>query len=787
MITIDLVIIGLVILMVVAGHRFGLFAKGRQPRTGRFLIIIAAILTAIFYLADLLSMTVLPMLTSKPEAMAFMHYLHLEVRWPVSLISLILISFGVVLSAYHRQRVETLIRDAEREVVKSNERMVESEIRFRALIEQTPDGVYCFEFRPPVAIDLPIEKQIERSYDAVLIECNEVFASAIEDESPAAAIGVQYGELDSAKDTESHTQFFRDFIEKGYRLVDYELKYSTTSGEPRALQLSISGIVNHGMLHRFWGAEKDILETSVTKTILAGRLRFQRFVAELSSRLLVVTDEQARSVMLKCLAQICSYVRAERGEISCFDQDGEYAFDKLFWGEHADTPLERLATGRYPEIWHRIQQGIPFAIADVGSLKEDHPDDIRALSEFGIKSIAFVPLTIGGKHTGNCVFSNVLHCNEWSEQELIDLQVLCNLITSKLIQTGTRQLLDDALADVRNAKSRLEAENVYLREEIRSSHSFDELVGECDNLMRCMQQVERVALTSTPVLLQGETGTGKELIASAIHKHSDRRARAMVSVNCAALPANLIESELFGYEKGAFTGAASGKPGRFETADRGSLFLDEIGELPLELQSKLLRVLQSGEFERLGGVRTLKVDTRVIAATNLNLQAAVERGLFRADLYYRIGAFPITLPPLRERRSDIPLLAEHFVRKHAAALGKTIHAISGSMLEQLRRYDWPGNVRELEGIIQRALISSPGPVLELDQPLRSNFIIPEPSSNDSYIQAVDLRTIEREHITRVLEQTDWVVGGDTGAAIVLGLPASTLRSKMKKLGIGKPH
>ena len=787
MIAVDLAIIGLVIVMLVAARRFGLFEAGRQPLTGTLLIIAAAIITALFYLADLVSMIILPGFIGMPRAMAFMQDLHLEIRWPVSLVSLILVGFGVVLSAHHRQRAEKLIREADKQIAESTERIIESEIRFRALVEQTPDAVYCLEFRPPVSIDLPVEEQIAHSYDAIIVECNEVFATSLEEDSPVNAIGIRLGELDSARHTESHTQLFRDFIASGYRLVDYELKYTTPAGEPRALQLSYSGVVKNGKLHRIWGAEKDILESSTTKSILASRLRFQRFVADLSSRLLVAPDEQARNVLEKCLARIGEYVRAERARLYRIDVDRDSEFNNLYWSKYGEPPFEKLPPERFPETYRRVQEGIPFAIADTRSLKEDYPLDAASFDVLGIKSIAIVPLTIAGKFFGIFLFNNIREHNDCSEQELIDLQLLCNLIASKVVQTEARRSLDAALAETQMAKSRLEAENVYLREEIRSSHSFDELIGESDNLMRCLRQVELVADTTTPVLLQGETGTGKELLALAIHKHSYRADRRMVSVNCAALPATLIESELFGYEKGAFTGALTSKAGRFESADGSTLFLDEIGDLPLELQSKLLRVLQSGEFERLGGDRTLQVDTRVIAATNLNLQQAVDQELFRADLYYRIAAFPITLPPLRERKSDIPLLAEHFVRKHAATLGKTIEAISSSMLDELRRYDWPGNVRELEGIVQRALISSSGPVLELEQPLQSNQLAPAQPTVESFVQFTDLRTVEREHITRVLEQTDWVVGGRTGAATLLGLPASTLRSKMKKLGIGRAH
>jgi len=288
------------------------------------------------------------------------------------------------------------------------------------------------------------------------------------------------------------------------------------------------------------------------------------------------------------------------------------------------------------------------------------------------------------------------------------------------------------------------------------------------------------------VLILGETGTGKELIARAVHKLSNRKDKPMVSVNCPALPANLIESELFGHEKGAFTGAEASRRGRFELADGGTLFLDEIGELPLELQVKLLRVLQTGEYERLGGTETLRTDVRLIAATNRNLEQAIDRSEFRSDLYYRIASFPIRLPPLRAREADIPLLAEHFVHKHAGRLNKNIEAISAKMLRELMNYDWPGNIRELESIIERSLISAESDsTLELPGPLQLITGFEQTSGKLADSDADGLRDVERTHILNVLEKSNWQVSGADGAAAVLGIPASTLRSKMKRLGIAK--
>jgi transcriptional regulator with GAF, ATPase, and Fis domain len=332
------------------------------------------------------------------------------------------------------------------------------------------------------------------------------------------------------------------------------------------------------------------------------------------------------------------------------------------------------------------------------------------------------------------------------------------------------------LAEIRQLQARLEAENVYLREEAEPAHGFTDIVGRSPALQAVLAQVTQVAPTPTTVLLLGETGTGKELLAHAIHDRSPRRDRALVKVNCAALPPTLIESELFGHEKGAFTGAMSARPGRFELADGGTLFLDEIAELPLDLQPKLLRVLQEGEFERVGGARTHKVDVRVVVATNRDLARAVREGRFRDDLYYRVAAFPVHVPALRERREDIPLLVWSIIERRQAALDRRIDTVPKRVMDALMHYDWPGNVRELQNVIERALIVSPGPALQIAEPPGA----PTRSTPDR------LDEVEREHILRVLERCGWRINGEGNAAAVLGLEPSTLRSRMQKLGIRRP-
>jgi PAS domain S-box-containing protein len=344
------------------------------------------------------------------------------------------------------------------------------------------------------------------------------------------------------------------------------------------------------------------------------------------------------------------------------------------------------------------------------------------------------------------------------------------------------EALRDALEEVEKLKSKLQAENIYLQEEIKTGHNFDDIISRNEKLKGMLRKVEQVASTTANVLILGETGTGKELVARAIHNISDRRDRPLVKVNCAALPANLIESELFGHEKGAFTGALSRKIGRFELADKGTIFLDEIADLPLDLQSKLLRVLQEGEFERLGNPATIKVDVRVIAATNRDLEENVKNGSFREDLYYRLNVFPIKIPPLRERKDDIPLLAKYFTKKYSAKIGKKIDIIPAGIMENLQAYNWPGNVRELENVIERATILSNDETLRIDEfPARSIV-----KGSEKQVGPGSLEQIEKDHILKILRECNWIIDGDRGAAKKLDIPASTLRDRMKKLGIKRP-
>jgi formate hydrogenlyase transcriptional activator len=434
-------------------------------------------------------------------------------------------------------------------------------------------------------------------------------------------------------------------------------------------------------------------------------------------------------------------------------------------------------------------------IARGSEIDRFHPDVVRFFREQGVQVICCVPLTIHGRTFGTINFAS----RSLQTFSTPDVELLQQVASQVAIA------LENALAfkEIDALKDKLAVEKLYLEEEIRTEFSFDEIIGESAVLRRALAQVELAAPAGTTVLILGETGTGKEIIARSIHNLSPRRERTFVRVNCAAIPAGLLESELFGHERGAFTGAVAQKIGRFEFADGGTIFLDEVSDLPLELQPKLLRVLQEQEFERLGGNRTIRVDVRVVAATNSDLAQLVAEKKFRSDLYYRLNVFPILLPPLRERREDVPLLVRYFVQRFSRRQNKIVEYVPAPVMDALVNYPWPGNIRELENLIERAVLLSPGkelrvPVAELQEFSRASaFAAPPPldlsrpllpASSPSAMSAPlsTLDDAQRQHILGVLRQTQWRIAGPRGAAAILGIKRTTLQARMRKLGIKRP-
>jgi formate hydrogenlyase transcriptional activator len=409
-------------------------------------------------------------------------------------------------------------------------------------------------------------------------------------------------------------------------------------------------------------------------------------------------------------------------------------------------------------------------VLDRGAMEEFDSPTSRLLRAEGVRSVVAMPLITHDRVLGTISLASLR--DSAFQQGDVDL----------LVQVAGQVAIavENALAfqEIGELKNKLAQEKLYLEDELRSEMNFDEIIGEGASLRAVLKQAETVAPTDSTVLITGETGTGKELIARAIHNMSPRHERTFVKVNCAAIPTGLLESELFGHERGAFTGAITQRIGRFELANAGTIFLDEVGDIPLELQPKLLRVLQEQEFERLGGTQTIRVDVRLVAATNRDLAGMVAARTFRSDLYYRLRVFPLLMPPLRERQQDIPALVRYFVEKYARRMNRAVETIPAETLDLLMRYPWPGNIRELENLIERAVIVSPGPILrvpvsELKPPSEA------PPGN------LTLRAAERDHILRALEATNWVLAGPRGAATRLGMKRTTLQSKMRKLGVSK--
>jgi formate hydrogenlyase transcriptional activator len=425
------------------------------------------------------------------------------------------------------------------------------------------------------------------------------------------------------------------------------------------------------------------------------------------------------------------------------------------------VPLDGSISGKA----FRLRQTL---VLDSAAMDEFNSSPSRLLRAEGVRSVVVMPLITHDRVLGTISLASLRDAA--FQQGDVDL----------LLQVAGQVAIavENALAfqEIGELKNKLAQEKLYLEDEIRSEMNFDEIVGESAALRAVLKQAETVAPTDSTVLITGETGTGKELIARAIHNLSPRRERTFVKVNCAAIPTGLLESELFGHERGAFTGAITQRIGRFELANGGTIFLDEVGDIPLELQPKLLRVLQEQEFERLGSTRTQHVDVRLVAATNRDLAQMVAARSFRSDLYYRLRVFPLLMPPLRERQEDIPALVRYFVDKYSRRMNRTVETIPAETLELLVRYPWPGNIRELENLIERAVIVSPGPVLRVPVSELKN---PSEPTGDS----LTLRAAERDHILKALEATNWVLAGPRGAAARLGMKRTTLQSKMRKLGV----
>ena len=511
---------------------------------------------------------------------------------------------------------------------------------------------------------------------------------------------------------------------------------------------------------------------------LGAILKFERLLSDLSATFVNLASDQVDQEIERWMGRIGTFLDMKVGTLAQHSEDQQKARFTHTWAADGVEKLPaRPSATSYPWTFEQIRKGNIVQFTNVEELPEDAEMDKQRFREVGAISNISIPLSVGGTVVGALSFSSRFPSDAWPESYVERYKILGDVFANALMRKRSDKTLQKAFNEIRILKEQLEAENVYLRQQVRLFRNFEDIIGRSQAIQQVLRQVEQVAETDATVLIQGETGTGKELIANAIHKLSRRRERVMVKVNCAAIPQTLVESELFGREKGAFTGASSREIGRFETAHKGTILLDEVGELPFPLQSKLLRVLQDGTFERLGSSKTISVDVRIIASTNRDLEKAVQERTFRPDLYYRLNVFKITAPPLRDRREDIPALIWWFVNKYAKKMGKKIETIPKQAMAAYQQYRWPGNVRELMNLTERSVILTEGSVLNASMPVDTTL---------GSSEVLSLVEVDRKHILKTLQLTSWRIRGKNGAAELLGLRPTTLESRMKKLGLRRP-
>jgi transcriptional regulator with GAF, ATPase, and Fis domain len=527
-----------------------------------------------------------------------------------------------------------------------------------------------------------------------------------------------------------------------------------------------------------------VLEVDVTARIeleaaarhsLDSQIEFERLIAELSVQFINLPSEDVDHAIERAFQRIAEALDIDRGGLYELPEDGVVT-RSIRWARPGvpvvPTPVN--APQEYPWMFETIRSGDVVCFSNLSEVP--NPIDRASCEATGTLSAVVVPLLVGSRTVGAVGFNAVRAERTWHPETVHRLRVLATTFANAMARQRSDEALRVALADVKRLSDQLHAENVYLRSEVQA-HRGGIIVGQTPAIRRVQQLVQQVAATDSTVLLLGETGTGKELFATQIHERSSRSGRPMVRVNCSAIPTALMESELFGREKGAYTGALTRQIGRFELADQSTVFLDEIGELSPEVQVKLLRVIEERQIERLGSPKSITVNTRIVAATHRDLERCIAEGTFREDLFYRLNVFPIRVPPLRERVEDIPMLVWRFVDEFAKTFGKPIDAIPRENMAALQQYSWPGNIRELRNVVERAMIGATGPRLTIGVPA---------AAAASEKRSAKLSDVEKTHIRTVLESAGWRVRGAGGAANRLGLKPTTLETRMAKLGITRP-
>jgi PAS domain S-box-containing protein len=623
-------------------------------------------------------------------------------------------------------RVAVIVQDIT-ERKRAEQALRRSEESYRLFVSQSSEGIFREELDAPIPVDLPEDDLVHHIlYDSYMGECNDALAIMYGLSSGREFVGRRLTEMLPPEDPHN-LKLTRDYVRSGFRVLDRESHEVDIHGNPKIFLNSMFGIVENGMLLRTWGMQRDITEK-------VGLEEARRTAEEALRR----SEERLR-------------IALSDSPIKVFNQDRDLRYTWVYNLQEGWTEEDYLGKTD-EEIFG------PENAATMTAIK-------RPVLETGQGARREFTLNVQGR---NYYCDITVEPLRDSAGDVVGVNCACVDISH----------LREITEELRQAKEKLAEEKLYLEESIDTELGFGEIIGRSSALKEVMAKVAKVAPSDATVLLLGETGTGKELVARALHRQSKRHNDSFIKLNCAAIPSGLLESELFGHEKGAFTGAVTRKIGRLELADQGTLFLDEVGEIPLSLQPKLLRVLQDQEFERLGSTQTLKVNFRLLAATNRNLAQSVKGGEFRSDLYYRLNVFPIVVPPLRERREDVPVLVEHFVRHYAARMNKSITSIPAKTMEALVHWEWPGNIRELENFVERSVILSPGSILQAP--------LGELNRRGDENDVGTLRDKERERILRTLRECRGQLAGPNGAAARLGMKRTTLQSKLGQLGI-KPE
>ncbi len=576
---------------------------------------------------------------------------------------------------------------------------------------------------------------------------------------------------------------YRQVIETGEPVHDQEIS-GTTAAAPDSVRHFLASYLpwkgDDGEIRGVRTVVEEITGRKQAQHALEERLRFQGLISRITTTFTGLFGAEFEDAIQDALAEIGQYFGSDTVRLYRLSLKGDVLKIRNMWRDPHLAPqkeMQEIHKMKYPNLAAAYSKGEATVFSNYDD-SPPWPEMRKILKFFGTKAGVGVPLEIDSSGVDVFAMDKVLSEHVWPVDIVEQSKAIGTVMLSAMLRREAEVELHESYDEIRRLKESLEAENFSLRQEISLEQPHTKIIGQSPLIRKALQQVEQVAKTDSTVLIEGETGTGKELIAEAIHALSPRRGQRLVKVNCAALPDTLIESELFGREKGAYTGALMKQIGRFELADGSTLFLDEIGELSREVQAKLLRVLQEGEFERLGSSTTVKVDVRIIAATNRDLQKSVAERSFREDLFYRLRVFPIVVPPLRERPEDIPQLVWHFVQELGNRMGKRVERIAKPTMAAMQRYTWPGNVRELRNIIEHAMIVSTGTKLKVE--------LPKPIGGAGAIHRT-LEEVDRQHIITVLTQSGWRVRGAGYAADTLGLKPSTLEFRMKKLGIQRPQ